>query len=416
MNDASWMRSGIVTLPAARDMEYGRWENSDGTELKAVNTGENWLVAVKEMPSMGLTSLLFIPDTENVEAPNPFQCYEQGMHTPFYEIQWNAKGQLTVIFDKGSRRDILEKGKSGNVLQVFEDKPLNFDAWDIDIYYQEKMREVTDLQEIRTEETNSVRTVISFKWNYLDSVIEQKMIVYADDPRIDFETKVDWNEQHQLLKAAFPVNIRSTEATYDIQYGNVKRPTHWNTSWDYARFESVGHQWADLSERGYGVSLLNNCKYGYDIKDNVMRLSLIKSATAPDYLQDQGGHEFTYSLLPHKGDWVEGNTVKESWDLNSNISFWNGNLSCPDFSFVHLSVDHVLVDAIKKSEDGEHVVLRVHEYTGKRGLVKMGSDLSILSWQECDLMERPIDKFIENEPIQFDINPYEIKTFLINMS
>src|SRR5699024_7862502 len=116
----------------------------------------------------------------------------------------------------------------------------------------------------------------SIKWEFGSSTITQDMIVYAESRRIDFKTHVDWQERQRLLKVAFPVDVRSTEATYDNQYGNVKRPTHWNTSWDYARFETVGHQWADLSEGGYGVSLLNDSKYGYDIKDHVMRLSLLK--------------------------------------------------------------------------------------------------------------------------------------------
>jgi alpha-mannosidase len=124
------------------------------------------------------------------------------------------------------------------------------------------------------------------------------MILYAENPSIDFKTDIYWHERNQLLKVAFPVDIRATEATYDIQYGNEKLPTHWNTSWDYTRFESVGQQWADLSERGYGVSLLNDCKYGHDIKDNVIRLTLLKSATYPDVEADQGEHVFTYSLLP----------------------------------------------------------------------------------------------------------------------
>ncbi|WP_077328615.1 alpha-mannosidase [Virgibacillus siamensis] len=416
INDASWMRSCIVTLPIASGMESGIWKSPSGGELKAVNTGDSWLVSVRDLPPMSLSSILFIPEAKKEEAPAPFQSFKNGVHTPFYEIEWNEKGQLTAIFDKDSSRDVLEKGKSGNVLQVFEDKPLNFDAWDIDIYYQEKMREVADLQEVRIDEMNQIRTVINFQWYYMDSIIDQKMIVYADNPRIDFETIVDWHEQHQLLKAAFPVKIRSTEATYDIQFGNVTRPTHWNTSWDYARFESVGHQWADLSERGYGVSLLNNCKYGYDIKDNIMRLSLVKSATEPDHLQDQGKHEFTYSLLPHEGDWVQGKTVQHAWDLNSKPSSWRGKLIYSELSLFRLSADHVITDAVKKSEDGNQVILRVHEYAGQRGSVTIDSDLTILSWQECDLMERPVGDLTDGPAIQFDISPYEIRTFLVNVS
>lgn len=124
---------------------------------------------------------------------------------------------------------------------------------------------------------------------------------------------MDWHERRQLLKVEFPVNIRSTQATYDIQFGNIVRNTHWNTSWDWAKYEVVGHKWADLSETGYGIALLNNCKYGYDIKDSTMRLSLLKGATEPDQFADLGIHYFTYSLLPHKGGWQEGKVEQEAY-------------------------------------------------------------------------------------------------------
>lgn len=134
--------------------------------------------------------------------------------------------------------------------------------------------------------------------------------MYNDIPRIDFNNKIDWKEKQILLKVAFPVDIHADKATYEIQFGNIERPTHWNTSWDYARFEVPAHKWADLSEGGYGVSLLNDSKYGYDIKDLVMRLTLLKSAIYPNEEADKEIHEFVYSLYPHKGDWKDGNTVK----------------------------------------------------------------------------------------------------------
>lgn len=418
MNSAPWKQSGIARVPAKPGMENGIWKNAKGTELKAVRSDREWLVNMDSLPSMGFAPLQFVSTETSTEReqPVPFDLHEDGVETPYYAIRWNTEGQLVELYDRAAERDVLASGGKGNILQVFEDKPMNFDAWDIDIYYQEKMREVRQLNELSVSEVNSMRVVVHCKWEYMDSTIEQDMILYADNPRIDFETNVDWHEQHQLLKVAFPVAIRSTEATYDIQYGNVRRPTHWNTSWDYARFETVGHQWADLSEQGYGVSLLNDCKYGYDIKDNVIRLSLIKSATAPDYQQDQGKHEFTYSLLPHQGDWVQGDTVKHAWVLNNPVICAEGKSTDSDFSLFHLSVDNVMVDSVKKAEDENKIVLRLHEFTGRRGPVHIQSDFSILSWQECDLMERPVEDESKQKDLQFNINPYEIKTFLIKLT
>jgi alpha-mannosidase len=301
-------------------------------------------------------------------------------------------------------------------LQVFEDKPMRYEAWDIDIYYQQKMREVTNLKSIQVTEAGSVRAVVRFEWSYMDSTVSQDMVLYADNRRIDFETVVDWHEQQQLLKVAFPVDIRATEATYDIQFGNVTRPTHWNTSWDIARFETVGHQWVDLSEQGYGVSLLNNCKYGHDIKNNVIRLSLIKSALHPDVNADQGKHEFSYSLLPHVGTWVEGETVQEAWALNNPSTYFQGTAQQSEFALFRLSVDNVQIDAVKKAEDTNQIVIRVHEFTGARCNVRLESDLFIKSWQECDLVERMTGKKSEKNLIQFNIKPYEIKTFVVDLA
>jgi alpha-mannosidase len=330
-------------------------------------------------------------------------------------LEWNNAGQLTRIYDRAAEREVLAEGAKGNTLQVFEDKPLNYEAWDIDIFYQEKQRTIEHLEAVELEECGAFRAVVSFKWSYMDSAVRQRVIVYTHSRRIDFATEVDWHEKKQLLKVAFPVSIRSTEATFDIQFGNVKRPTHWNTGWDYARFETVGHQWADLSERGYGVSLLNDCKYGYDVKDHVLRLSLIKSATHPDPNADQGFHEFTYSLLPHAGDWVEGRTVDEAWALNNPLTLNHGASSIAGQSLIKLDAAGIMVDAVKKAEDSERIIVRLHEFTGARGTACLTSDFPLESWQETDLMERPIGELHKQSFVQFQIQPYEIKTFLLEL-
>jgi len=321
---------------------------------------------------------------------------------------------LTRLYDKRAERDVLAPGALGNVLQVFEDRPKNrHEAWDIDIFYREKMACVNDLQSVEPVESGPLRFVVRFAWKYNRSVIKQDMIVYSQSARIDFKTWVDWHERRKLLKVAFPVDIRATEATYDIQFGNVRRPTHWNTSWDYARFETVGHQWADLSEGGYGVSLLNDCKYGYDIKDNVMRLSLIKSAMVPDEQADQGEHRFTYSLYPHEGDWRVAGTVKEAWSLNLPVAAVKGEPHRPDVSLIYADADHVMIDAVKKAEDTGDVIVRIHEYMGARGKVTLRSDFPVDAWRETDLLERPLGPWSNEGEMTLTFRPYEIKTLAV---
>ena len=309
---------------------------------------------------------------------------------------------------------MLPQGQRGNVLQVFEDKPLDNDAWDIDIFYQEKMREIVQLTVFEITQTGPLRLTVHMEWKYMNSYIRQDMILYSTSRRIDFKTDVDFHEQHQLLKAAFPADVRTTYGTFDVQYGNVRRPNHWNTSWDMAKFETVAHRWADLSERDYGVSLLNDCKYGHDIKDNVMRISLLRAGTNPDYLQDQGEHVFTYSLLPHKGDFVEGRTVQEAFALNQPMLAVNGQSALSYDSFLSFDNDQIELDAVKKSEDGRYLVIRFHEFAGSRQQVTVKTGFSWKAWAECDLRERAVTAFASDE-ICVELHAYEIKTILLEI-
>ncbi|MBW7455084.1 alpha-mannosidase [Paenibacillus sepulcri] len=416
-NSSSWKRNDLLEITGENVPPGSIWTNQDGQRLLSQYANGRWLVEAADLPSLGMAAIHYAVDSAQPSggiAEAPFMMEGSLLKTPHYEIEWNGSGQLVRIYDLDNRRNVLARDAIGNVLQVFEDKPLNFDAWDIDIFYQEKMRTISELLSVELVEIGPLAAVVEFKWRYGRSRISQRMMVYSGSRRIDFRTHINWQEHQQLLKVAFPVDVRSTEATYDIQFGNVKRSTHWNTSWDLARFESVGHQWADLSERGYGVSLLNDCKYGYDIKDNVIRLSLLKSAINPDPDADIGEHSFVYALLPHEGDWYAGGTVQEAWSLNNPLTAFEGGADLHSLSMFQLSAPNVMVDAVKKAEDGEQLVLRVHEFAGIRTQVKLGSDLRIRSLEECDLMERKLGEAGIHDG-EFALKPYEIKTFLVQL-
>ncbi|MFT4414800.1 alpha-mannosidase [Fredinandcohnia humi] len=412
LNAAQWQDEQLVLIPY--DGVQGYWETKQGERLQSQRTEEGWLIEIAKPASFGAIEVEY-NEGDVLDLESPFQLEACSLETPFYAVKWNDAMQLESLYDKEAEREVFVTGRKGNVLQIFEDKPLAHDAWDIDLYYQEKMEEVSEVLSSEVVENGPIRVVIRTKWQYQNSLIEQDMIFYAHNRRIDFKTKVDWQQQRKLMKVAFPVDIRTTEATYDIQYGNVKRPTHWNTSWDMARFETVGHQWADLSETGYGVSLLNNSKYGYDIKENTMRLSLLKAAIYPDPTADQGEHEFTYSLLPHLGDWREGQTVKEAWYLNHPLKAVKGRFAPNENSFVTVQNEHVLIDAIKKKEDEDAVIIRLHEYEGKRGKVELVFPFPVEKWVETNLMEQVEGPENKGE-IELTINPYEIKTLLIYFS
>ncbi|WP_026688380.1 alpha-mannosidase [Alteribacter aurantiacus] len=413
-NSSPWQCNDVVRIPSDDLLQGGSFIDSSGETLVAQKMNNEWFIKAL-VPPMGWTTISYVQEKNKVEE-SPFNEVPNGLKTPFYELEWNNEGHLIKMYDLEAQRNILQDGMAANVLQVFEDKPLRWDAWDIDIFYQQKMQEVNQLVSVSVREVGPLAAAVDFEWEYMNSVLKQTMIVYATNKRIDFVTDIMWREQQKLLKVAFPVDVRTTEATYDIQFGNVKRPTHWNTSWDYARFESMGQQWVDLSEQSYGVSLLNDCKYGYDIKDSVIRLSLIKAAIYPDVNQDIGKHTFTYSLYPHEGQWLEGKTVNEAWSLNNPLTFGEGTASKKEFSLFRTNADNVMIDTVKKAEDENKVLLRVHDFSGGRQQVRIESDLSIVSWAECNLLEREADATNTENDLQFELRPYEIKTFLVEMS
>lgn len=419
LNGAGFERADLLHVPLAESAEAGQWIGEDGEALETQRCANGWIVRVERLPSLGTAAIRFRPGEAGcatTEAKTPFELNGRQLTTPHYVLEWNAAGQLKRLYDRAACREVLAEGRCGNVLQAFEDKPLAHEAWDIDLFYQEKMREVTNLVSSNLTDNGPLLAAVQFVWAFGESTLRQTMTVYRDSRRIDFDTQADWQESQTLLKVAFPVAIRATEATYDIQYGNVKRPTHWNTSWDYARFETVGHQWADLSERRYGVSLLNDCKYGYDIKEDVIRLSLIKSAVFPDPAADRGVHAFTYSLLPHAGDWLEGYTPQEAWMLNCPLTCLHGAANFAGRSLLRADGACVMIDAVKKAEDEDALIVRLHEYTGARGRVTLSGDYPIRSWRECDLLEQPCGSTMPGPIIESEIKPYEIKTFLIELT
>ncbi|MGH2482529.1 MAG: glycoside hydrolase family 38 C-terminal domain-containing protein, partial [Ktedonobacteraceae bacterium] len=254
------------------------------------------------------------------------------------------------------------------------------------------------------------------------SRITQRISLWRDSRRIDFATEIDWHEHQILLKTAFPVAINAARATYEIQFGSIERPTHRNTSWDMARFEVCAQRWADLSEGGYGVSLLNDSKYGYDIHDNVMRLTLLKSAISPDPEADQGLHHFTYSLLPHQGDWRDAQTVRRAYELNVPALVAPGYLPEQQreplaSSFLSTDCAHVVIDTVKPAEDGQGLIVRLYEAHNQRGNGTLTFATPLLSAEECNLLEEPSGEAqYQGNTLAFQVRPFEIKTFRVRLA
>jgi alpha-mannosidase len=261
-----------------------------------------------------------------------------------------------------------------------------------------------------------LRAAIRIVRSFGDSRVTQVIRLAAGSRFVDFDTEVEWHETNRLLKVAFPVDVRSHRATYEIQYGHVERPTHTNTSWDVARFEVCAQKWADLSEPGYGVALLNDCKYGYDISANVIRLSLLRAPTWPDPVADRGHHRFRYRLLPHAGDLRQAGVIDTGYDLNVplRVIATSPHPGAVGAGASMLSVDapNVVVEAVKQcDDDAGALIVRFYEAWGQRGPVTVRSPWNVRRATVTDLLEREVAETpAEGAFVTLDMAPFQIST------
>ncbi|WP_320929433.1 glycoside hydrolase family 38 C-terminal domain-containing protein [Hungatella sp.] len=337
--------------------------------------------------------------------------------TPFAKVDMAADGSFTSLLDLLESRQVWKAGEAGNRLRIYEDKPIYYDNWDIDVFYTEKYWDLDEPASIAVTSEGPLCLQITVNRSFMHSRMIQDIRFYAHSPRIDFNTWVDWKEHQYLLKAGFPVDVHTDEAAFDIQFGNVVRKTHTNTSWDRARFESCGHKWMDVSESGYGVSLLNDCKYGHSVREGCIELTLIKSGIEPNPDTDNEEHVFTYSLYPHQGTWREADTQKEAADLNQPLSAVNGGMPGESYGFAGVKGDSVVLETVKRSEDGNGIILRLYESRNKRVNAKVSLSCAPVTVTECNLLEEPVDEagglMIDRDGFSFVIKPYEIKTYKV---
>jgi len=413
-NGLGWERSGPLQVPAAA---AGALEGDQACPRQAVKDmdGETrTLIEVRGIPSMGYKALP-VGRQGGKPAQTSLKIGRQVLENRFFRVRLDSRGEISSILDKRARREVVAAGERANRLLLFEDRPLGNDAWDVDIFYNEKCRVINQLQSIKILERGPIRGGIEIVRRFGKSRMRQRLFLYDSVPRIDFETEVDWRQRHEMLKVAFPVAVHSDYATYEIQFGAIRRPTHWNTSWDWARFEVCAQRWADLSEGDYGVSLLNDCKYGHDIKNNVMRLTLLRSPSMPDPKADQGMQRFTYALFPHAGDWAAAGTPRMAAELNNPMlavrEKAHGGRLPSEWSLVQVDREDVVVDTVKKSEDRKELVVRLYENANCRGRVTLTFGRDVKSVRELDLLEAPQKELrVRGRKISLQIKPFEIRT------
>ncbi len=351
-----------------------------------------------------------VQDRASVTSDQQVVVSDHAMENDLLRVEWDERGLLRSIWDKEARREVL--AGAGNLLQLHDDNPAMWDAWDIDADYRETAVDITALSAQQVEQPGGLRGAVRFTREFGRSRFTQRMVLDAASRVLRFECDVDWREDHKLLKVAFPVAVRSPQATYEIQFGHVQRPTHTNTSWDLARFEVCAQRWADLGEPGYGVALLNDCKHGYDILGSVMRLSLLRAPTHPDPTADRGWHRFTYALLPHRGDFREAGVIEAAEDLNSPLRVVPTGMA-PGMarSLVEVDTRQVIVEAIKRAEDSEAVVVRLYEAWGGRCQARLRTSLPLRRALLCDLLERERTEVeVRDGELMLELTPFKILT------
>jgi alpha-mannosidase len=416
VNPTSFAREDLAFWPVHLGDDRGL-QSADGARLPIQPTPDGTWIAPGMLPPFSVTPLTEadgaapLPNGELTASPTLLE-------NRFLRVELNEAGDITRIYDKANGREVLPQGAIANQFQAFEDRPLQWDAWDIDIFFEDKMWKSDPASSVNVIEAGPLRVTLEIHRRILHSDYVQRISLQYNSPRLDFDTTIDWRERHILLKVAFPVDVLSNVATYDIQWGNVQRATHRNTSWDWARFETCAQKWVDLSEGGYGVSLLNDCKYGHDIRDNapqggVMRISLLRSPTLPDPEADQGEHRFAYSLLPHAGSWGE-TTIAQAYALNDPLIVIRPESQASvlqPVSLLSAEPANIVVETIKRAEDGDGLIVRLYESQRRRGQARLSLSFKIASAWRTNLLEENQEALApDGNTLTLSVRPYEIVT------
>jgi alpha-mannosidase len=408
-NSLHYPYEGAVLLPT-------EWSNftvkdADGNVLPSQTERDQLVVQVNMAPYSFITLTRV---ASGAKPPPPAKGLVLDNELVRYEF--TEQGTLCRCFDKEIGREIIPPDRPGNVLTLYEDRPNDWDAWDIDAFYRDVALERARVIKAEPLPSGEVRQGLLFRYRVGQSQIDQRVYLGRSSKRLDFETVVDWHEKHRMLRVAFPVTVRTDQATFDIQYGFLRRSTHRNTSWEQARFEVVGHRYADLSDQDYGVALLNDSKYGYHVENGLLDLNLLRSPNYPDPDADQGEHHFVYSLLPHAGDLAHSEVIREAAKLNQGLMILDGFSAGNRIVPARLTGEGISLEVMKRAEKEDCLVLRIVETHGRHSSGQLVVDVKGAILAETDLLEWSDGEQISADaPVELKLNPFEIRTFKLKL-
>jgi len=429
-NPLAWERSGLVTVdvempamaPAGVSVvdAHDHVLSSQVVSLDKKTNTYHLLVEAKSLPSMGYEVVHVVP------GKRPFASDLKAEGTTIENADLRVKvdpatGCITSLYDKKAKFETLAAGACGNELQAIKDTPKDYDAWNIDPgTYDVPPTLLHDVDSVELIEKGPMRATVRVTRHWQSSKFVQDITLYAGSDQVDVSNDVDWHETHVLLKAAFPLAASSKMATYEIPYGTIERPTTRDNSFEKAKFEVPAMRWADLGDGVHGFSLINNSKYGYDAKDNVLRLTLLRSPVWPDPEADRGHQHFTYALYPHAGDWKKAMTVRHGYEYNYGLKAMQvpahpGSMPL-EHSFVQVKGDNVVLTAMKKNEDGDNLILRFYEWAGQSGTVTLTVPKGTTGGAPADMQEHDtaaghaLEHTAAGDSISIPVTPYSIET------
>ncbi len=437
-NSLNWQRSEVVSVCLPSDRNIKQWQicdTSGNLVISQVDADGNLLFLANDIPAVGYRLYWLSPSQEAPQNQSQITAVFVLENEYLRVVIDEQTGDLSSVFDKLHHREILSA--NGNQLQAFTDKGQYWDAWNIDPNYAENILPPLELKSIEWQEQGLLQNRLRVVRQLGESEFIQDYILQANYPVLKIATKVNWQERHTLVKVAFPLNIEAATATYEIPCGAIQRTTKPQTPAEKAKWEVPALRWADLTAEGdekntssYGVSLLNDCKYGYDAQPNQLRLSLLRSPEWPNPEADKGNHEFSYALYPHGGSWETAQTVKRGYEFNRplKVLLCENRLDAETFtesqnqaiaekaSFIDISAQNLILMAFKQSESSpKQWILRCYECQGEIAEFQLTSDMSLIVKEPVDLLERPLanSKFSTKSRISI-VKPWEIASFTVS--
>lgn len=383
-------RQGVEKLPLA--LQAGQTlldDNGAAVATQSTQDLDGAPVTLAKIPAIGPTTFRafqVVAPTRQVQQAT-LQVGDDWLENEYLRAQFNRQGELIALLDKRAGRQVLAPHQRGNHLQMYEDIPGKYDAWDIVSNYRQREIPLGDESQLRVDETGPMRVALRLERSFGNSNLIQRISLRQGDPVLYFETFVHWQERQKLLKVGFPLDVHALTATFDVAFGNMQRPTHCNTSYEAARFEVPAHLWVDVSEADYGVALLNDCKYGHEVVESVVRLTLLKGSISPDPTADMEDHLFTYALYPHAGDWRTAGVMPRALNLNEPLTVFASQQPLPRHSLLAYDAGNVTLEAVKRAEDGDGLIVRLVERHNRRTSATLTFDRPVTAAWVCNLME-----------------------------